>query len=61
MKRDQILMLKRMKRFFARDSGATPIEYALIASLIAVFLIAAFQTAGPKAKPAPGQIENGLK
>lgn len=54
-------MLMRIKRLVAKDSGATPIEYALIASLIAVFLIAAFQTGGPKGNPAAGQIESGLK
>lgn len=54
-------MLMRIKRLVTKDSGATPIEYALIASLIAVFLIAAFQTGGPKGNTAAGQIESGLK
>ena len=34
-------MIKSLKSFVANESGATAIEYALIASLIAVFLIGA--------------------
>jgi pilus assembly protein Flp/PilA len=54
-------MFEAMKRFIGKESGATAIEYALIASLIAVFLIAAFQTVGPRTNPVFGQIESGLK
>jgi len=35
-----------MKNFAHDDSGATAIEYALIASLIAVFIIAGVNTLG---------------
>ena len=34
--------------FFQNDSGATAIEYALIASLIAVFIIAALTNLGSR-------------
>lgn len=35
-----------MKRFFADESGATAIEYGLIAALIAVAIIAAVKGVG---------------
>jgi pilus assembly protein Flp/PilA len=37
-----------MKTFAADESGVTAIEYALIASLIAVFIITAVETVGAK-------------
>jgi pilus assembly protein Flp/PilA len=39
-------MTKFMTRFVRNESGATAIEYALIAALIAVFLISALQLVG---------------
>jgi pilus assembly protein Flp/PilA len=39
-------MFKSVKTFAANESGVTAIEYALIASLIAVFIITAVQTVG---------------
>jgi len=39
-------MIKSVRMFFADQSGATAIEYALIASLIAVFLIGALSALG---------------
>ena len=41
-------MLNFLQRFVADDSGATAIEYGLIAALIAVALIAAMSTLGGK-------------
>jgi pilus assembly protein Flp/PilA len=41
-------MFKSMRKFGADESGVTAIEYALIASLIAVFIITAVQTVGTK-------------
>jgi pilus assembly protein Flp/PilA len=38
-----------IRNFLGNDSGATAIEYALIASLIAVVIIVAVQTVGTKA------------
>ena len=37
-----------IRNFLGNDSGATAIEYALIASLIAVVIIVAVQTVGTK-------------
>ena len=39
-------MIKSVRTFFADQSGATAIEYALITSLIAVFLIGALSALG---------------
>jgi pilus assembly protein Flp/PilA len=41
-------MFQPIKTFVADDSGVTAIEYALIASLIAVFIATAVQTIGAK-------------
>jgi pilus assembly protein Flp/PilA len=41
-------MIKSLKSFVANESGATAIEYALIASLIAVFIIGALSALGTK-------------
>ena len=38
--------MKRMKKFFKSDLGATAIEYGLIAALISVVIIAALQLTG---------------
>ena len=39
-------MMKHSRRLFRDESGATAIEYGLIAALIAVAAIAAFQLVG---------------
>jgi pilus assembly protein Flp/PilA len=54
-------MFKSMKNFAHDDSGATAIEYALIASLIAVFIIGALQTVGTKVSTVFTEIGNTLK
>ncbi|MFZ1962897.1 MAG: Flp family type IVb pilin [Roseiarcus sp.] len=41
-------MIKSLKNFVANESGATAIEYALIASLIAVFIVGALSALGTK-------------
>ena len=38
--------MNRVQNFLSDESGVTAIEYALIASLIAVFIIAAITTVG---------------
>ena len=38
--------MNRVQNFLSDESGVTAIEYALIASLIAVFIIAAVQLVG---------------
>ena len=54
-------MFKSMKTFAADDSGVTAIEYALIASLIAVFIITAFQSVGAKVITALNEIGAALR
>ena len=46
---------------FNNQDGATAIEYALLASLIALFIIAAVQTVGTKVSTVFTEVGNGLK
>ncbi len=54
-------MLSYLKKFVANESGATAIEYALIASLIAVVIIGAVQTVGGKVSTVFGEVGAALK
>ncbi len=54
-------MFSTVQRYIKDTSGATAIEYALIASLIAVFIITAVQTVGTKVSTVFGEIGNTLK
>ena len=54
-------MFEKCQRFLADDSGATAIEYALIGSLIAVFIIAALQNLGTKLSNEFSEVGNALK
>ena len=53
-------MFKSMKNFAHDDSGATAIEYALIASLIAVFIIGSLQVLGTKVSTVFTEVGNTL-
>ena len=46
MRRD--LLIRRVRRFLRNESGATAIEYAIIATGIAAVLVAAIATLGGK-------------
>jgi pilus assembly protein Flp/PilA len=50
-----------LSRFLQNESGATAIEYALIASLIAVFIITAVQTVGTKVSTVFSEVGAALK
>jgi pilus assembly protein Flp/PilA len=54
-------MIKSIKSFVANESGATAIEYALIASLIAVFLIGALSALGTKLSSEFAEVSSNLK
>ncbi len=54
-------MIKSIKRFIANESGATAIEYALIASLIAVAIIGALTTLGTKLSSEFSEVTTNLK
>jgi pilus assembly protein Flp/PilA len=54
-------MLKSIKSFVVDESGATAIEYALIASLIAVAIITAVSTVGGKVSTVFTEVGNSLK
>ena len=54
-------MFKSIGKFAADEAGVTAIEYALIASLIAVFIITAVQTVGTKVSTVFTEVGNTLK
>jgi pilus assembly protein Flp/PilA len=54
-------MFKSLKTFAGDESGVTAIEYALIASLIAVFIITAISTVGTRVSTVFTEIGNTLK
>ena len=54
-------MIKSLKSFVANESGATAIEYALIASLIAVAIIASLQAVTVKLNGVFSEVSTALK
>ena len=54
-------MIKSLKSFVANESGATAIEYALIASLIAVAIIASLQAVTTKLNTVFSEVSTALK
>jgi pilus assembly protein Flp/PilA len=54
-------MIQSMKTFVTDESGVTAIEYALIASLIAVFIITAIQTVGANVSKVFNEVASTLK
>ena len=50
-----------LRRFLNDESGATAIEYGLIAALIAVVVVTAVTTIGTKLKTSYGNIGNAIK
>ncbi len=54
-------MLRTLKSFVANESGATAIEYALIASLIAVALVGILTSLGTKLSSEFSEISGALK
>ena len=52
--------MKLFKNFIRNEDGATAIEYALIASLIAVVIIGAVQTVGTKVSGVFSQVGSAL-
>ncbi len=53
--------MQTLKQFLTSDDGVTSIEYALIASLIAVFIIAALQLVGTNLSTVFTEVGNSLK
>ena len=50
-----------LARFLNNEDGATAIEYALMASLIALFIVAAVQTVGTKVSTVFTEVGGALK
>jgi pilus assembly protein Flp/PilA len=55
------IMIKSLKNFVANESGATAIEYALIASLIAVAIIASLNAVTGQLKVVFSEVSTALK
>ena len=53
--------MKTLKQFVKCESGATAIEYGLIAALIGVSIITVVQTVGSEVKGTFTDVETGLK
>jgi pilus assembly protein Flp/PilA len=53
--------MKHISNFIRNESGATAIEYALIASLIAVAIITAVSTVGGKVNNVFAEVGSSLK
>jgi pilus assembly protein Flp/PilA len=51
----------RVRDFLSDESGVTAIEYALIASLIAVFIIVAVQLVGTQLSTVFKEVGNAVK
>jgi pilus assembly protein Flp/PilA len=49
-----------MMRFMKEESGATAIEYGLIASLISVVIVAVLLTLGPRLKEVFQKVQDSL-
>ena len=54
-------MVQSLKKFVANESGATAIEYALIASLVAVGIIAAVSAMSTKLQNTFNEVTSNLK
>ena len=54
-------MLTKIKNFVANESGATAIEYALIASLIAIALVTILTNLGSRLSQEFSEISSALK
>jgi pilus assembly protein Flp/PilA len=53
--------MRKLKVFICNESGATAIEYGLIASLIAVTIITAVSTLGNKLSTTFSEVSSKLK
>ena len=54
------VMMQTVRRFFADESAATSVEYAMIAVGIAVVVVAAVTNIGSSVKSAFSSASNGL-
>lgn len=59
--RNGIRAMQTLKQFLASQDGVTSIEYALIASLIAIVIVAAVQGVGTQLSTAFTEVGNSLK
>jgi pilus assembly protein Flp/PilA len=55
------MIMRALIRFMKEEKGATAIEYGLIASLIAVAIVAVLLTLGPQLSAVFTKVQNSLK
>jgi pilus assembly protein Flp/PilA len=56
-----IRTMATFKQFLTSEDGVTAIEYALLASLIAIFIVAAVQTVGTRLSTVFTEVGSSLK
>jgi pilus assembly protein Flp/PilA len=61
MKGGEAVMRRLVAKFFSDDSGATAIEYCLIASFIALAIVVTVQGIGPQLNTKFTSVNNSLK
>lgn len=54
-------MLNQVRNFLSDSSGATAIEYALLSSLVAVFIVTSLQGLGTKLSSEFAEVGSALK
>jgi pilus assembly protein Flp/PilA len=54
-------MTRRIKAFVANESGATAVEYALLASLIAIVIVTSVAAIGTKLSGVFNEVATNLK
>ena len=54
-------MIKSLKKFLANDSGATAIEYALLASLIGIAIVASLTALSGSLQNVFSEVSTSLK
>ena len=57
----KIMMISQIKLFLQNESGATAIEYALIAAGISIVIVAAVQGIGTTLNTTFGSVQTALK
>jgi pilus assembly protein Flp/PilA len=55
------IMTRRIKAFVANESGATAVEYALLASLIAIVIVTSVAAIGTKLSGVFNEVATNLK
>jgi pilus assembly protein Flp/PilA len=58
---EEVIMKNLFARFISNESGATAIEYGLIAALISVVMVGVLVTLGPQIRDTFTEVQTGLE